>query len=109
MTGAPPPWTASAEGVRLTVKVSPRSKRSEVSGIVATGDVHHALAIRLAAPPVDGAANEALCAFIAGALRVPKAAVRIRSGAGARIKQVDVSGDAALLAERLAALIAGIN
>jgi len=48
--------------------------------------------VRLAAPPVDGAANEALVELIARSLDVPRRAVRIASGASSRAKTVEVEG-----------------
>lgn len=64
-----------------------------------------AVKIRLAAPPVDGAANAELVRFVAERLGVPRAAVRIAAGAGARRKVVEVDG---LGAEALrAALLEG--
>ena len=51
-----------------------------------------ALKIRLHAPPVDGAANEALVAFLADRLAVPRRAIRIVTGATSRTKLVEVEG-----------------
>ena len=51
--------------------------------------------VRVAAPPVDGAANDALIAFLADALHVPRRAVRIVSGERSRQKRVAIAGDAA--------------
>ena len=51
-----------------------------------------AVKIRLAAPPVDGAANAALIRFLANALTVPRSAVVITAGAGSRHKRVRVNG-----------------
>jgi uncharacterized protein YggU (UPF0235/DUF167 family) len=48
--------------------------------------------VRLAAPPVEGAANEALVAFVASWLSVPRRAVRIVSGERSRRKRLSVSG-----------------
>jgi uncharacterized protein (TIGR00251 family) len=48
--------------------------------------------IRIAAPPVDGAANEALIRFLADALGVPKSAISIASGAAGRRKRLAVDG-----------------
>jgi uncharacterized protein len=79
------------------VRVQPRASRTEVAG--KHGD---ALRIRLAAPPVDGAANEALVRFLAERLGVPRSAVRIEAGAGGRSKVVTVEGiDAATATGRL--------
>ena len=80
---------------RFNVHVQPRAKRSELAG--RHGD---ALKIRLAAPPVDGAANEELVRFIAETLGLPRRAVRIASGLKGRDKVVEVDGLAPGEAER---------
>lgn len=73
--------------VRFSVRVSPRASREAVIG------VHDgAIKIALTAPPVDGAANAALIAFLARALDVPKRAVTIVSGASSKQKIVEIAG-----------------
>ncbi len=72
---------------RLLVHVQPRAKRSEVAG--RHGD---AVKVRLAAPPVDGAANEELVRFMAETLRLPRRAVRVVAGLTARRKTIEVDG-----------------
>lgn len=72
---------------RLRVRLTPRGGADRVDG-VATG----VLRVRVAAAPVDGAANESLERFLARELGVPRSAVRIASGATARTKVVDVDG-----------------
>ena len=72
---------------RLTIQVQPRASRTEVVG--PHGD---AIRIRLAAPPVDGAANEMLLRFLAERLGVPRSAVTITAGHGSRRKVVRVAG-----------------
>ena len=85
------------EGVRLSVRVQPRAARSEIAGLF--GD---RIRIRLAAPPVDGAANEALVRFLAEALGVPARAVTIAGGHASRSKTVIAAGvSAAEAAARL--------
>ena len=74
-------------GVRFAVHVQPRASRSEVVGV--HGD---ALKVRLQAPPVEGAANEALIRFLAEALSVRRDAVRILAGRSSRAKVVEVDG-----------------
>ncbi|HYT73446.1 MAG TPA: DUF167 domain-containing protein [Vicinamibacterales bacterium] len=71
----------------LDIRVIPRSPRSRVDG--RRGD---AVLIRLAAPPVEGAANDALIAFLADALDLPRRNIRIVSGEKSRDKRVQVSG-----------------
>ena len=77
----------SKDGVRVAVHVVPRSARNMIVGIHGG-----ALRIRLNAPPVGGAANDALIAIVAKALGVPRRQVEIISGHTSRIKVVSVSG-----------------
>ena len=51
-----------------------------------------ALVVRLAAPPVEGAANEALVEYFAGVLRLPRRAVRVVSGERSRQKRLAITG-----------------
>lgn len=75
------------QGIVVTVQVVPRSSRNEIVGI--HGD---ALRVRVKAPPVEGAANAALVAFLAKTLGVPRSQVEILSGHSSRRKTVLVSG-----------------
>lgn len=84
--------------VRFSVRVQPRASRSVVEGAHAG-----ALKVRLAAPPVDGAANEVLVELLAEGLGVAKRAVTIVSGATARTKLVQVEGVEAARVRALAA------
>lgn len=77
----------SGVSTRLTVRLTPRASREEIAG-----ERDGVLLVRVTAPPVDGAANEALVRLLAKALRVPKGAVRIISGATSRTKAVEVDG-----------------
>ena len=78
---------ATADGVELTVRVIPRARKTQCSGLR-----DEALVVRLAAPPVEGAANDALIEFLSAALRVPRRAVQIVSGDRARQKRVTIAG-----------------
>lgn len=73
--------------VRFSVRVQPRSSRSGIDGV--HGD---ALRVRVNAPPVEGAANEAVVEVVAKALGVPRRSVSIVSGQGSRSKVVEVRG-----------------
>ena len=82
----------------LAVRVIPRARRTEIAG--RRGD---ALLVRLAAPPVDGAANEALLAFLSDRLGVARRRLAIVRGATSRDKLVEVEGlSAAEVVRRLA-------
>jgi uncharacterized protein len=65
-----------------------------------------ALRLRVAAPPVEGAANAALVAFVAEALRLRRSDVAIVSGERGRVKLLELSGDPAALLARLAEWVA---
>ena len=84
--------------VRFHVRVQPRASRNEIAGVL--GD---ALKIRLQAPPVDGAANEALVTLLADELGVPRRGVRIVAGSTSRSKVVEVDGIAPSAVDRLLA------
>jgi len=73
--------------VRVSVHVQPRATRSEIVGLHGA-----ALKVRLQAPPVDGAANEALVTLLAERLGVARRAVRVVAGASSRAKTVEVDG-----------------
>jgi uncharacterized protein (TIGR00251 family) len=77
----------TATGVRFAVTVQPRASRTEV-----VGEHGEMVKIRIAAPPVEGAANEELIRFLAKQLHVPASAVRVVSGQSARRKVVEVEG-----------------
>ena len=76
--------------VRVAVHVQPRASRSEI-----IGQHGAALKVRLQAPPVDGAANEALVRLLAEALNVPGRSVRVVAGATSRSKTVEIDGTTA--------------
>ena len=84
--------------VTLAVYVQPRASRSEV-----VGEHGDAVKIRLAAPPVDGAANEELVRFMAKLLGVSPSSVTIRSGQSGRTKLLEISG---VTRQHVAAVIA---
>ncbi len=78
----------AADGrITLTLHIQPGAKKTEFAGL--HGD---ALKIRLAAPPVDGKANEALLRFLADALSLPKSAVSLKSGQTSRRKVLEIRG-----------------
>jgi hypothetical protein len=76
-----------AERCRLEIKAVPNAPKSEVVGWL--GD---ALKVKIHAPPVEGKANEALCAFLAEALDLPKRSVRLARGETSRKKIVEIEG-----------------
>ena len=97
MTSASPFVTTSDDTATLvTLYVQPRASRTEVSGL------HDgALRLRVAGPPVDGAANAQIIAFLATRLGIPKSAVQIVSGDSGRRKRVRIEGVSSEDAERM--------
>jgi uncharacterized protein len=72
---------------RIDIYVQPRATRSEIVGL------HDGvIKVRLAAPPVDGAANDALVEFLAERLHVRKSDVRVIAGHTSRRKVVEIDG-----------------
>lgn len=90
----PPPagWPcvrAGRTGVVLSISVVPGASRTELVGLHG-----EALRVRLAAPPVDGKANDALLGWLAEALGLPRRQVTLLRGASSRQKQAWVDADA---------------
>lgn len=87
-----------SSSVRIAVYIQPRAKRTEVVGRHGSD-----LKIRVAAPPIAQAANEALLAFVAQRLGVRQRAVRLIAGATSRRKILEVEG---ITAEQIQVLLA---
>jgi len=81
------PFVTTPDGVRIVLHVQPRARTTAVAGRY--GD---AIRIRVQAPPVDGAANEAVIQFLADRLEIARDCVRLVSGASRRRKTVEVRG-----------------
>jgi uncharacterized protein (TIGR00251 family) len=81
----------------IDVRVIPRSPRTRVDGMRGG-----AVLVRLAAPPVDGAANDALVAFLADMLNVPRRDITLVAGEKSRDKRIRIAGlDTATILTRL--------
>jgi uncharacterized protein len=74
-------------GVELDVRVVPRARKTEIGGRRG-----NALLVRVAAPPVEGAANDALVELLAGLCRVPRRRIRLVSGESSRHKRIAIDG-----------------
>lgn len=87
----------TAAGVEIDVRLIPRSKKTQLGG-----EREGALVVRVAAPPVDDRANQALVAFLSEILHTPKQSIRIVGGEHTRKKRVMIAG---LTAQAVRALI----
>ncbi len=95
------PWTVSADGLVITVRLTPRGGRDAIDGITRLSDGRCVLKARVSAAPSDGAANDALARLLAQALRVAPRNVALVGGATSRIKQMLIKGDPSAIAAAL--------
>ena len=95
------PWTASADGVLVDVRLTPRGGRDAIEGIEQRADGRAVLKARVRTAPVEGEANVALCRLLAAALGTAPRQVSVVSGATARVKRIRIAGDGAALAAAL--------
>jgi len=79
--------TYSNDVLSISVRVVPRASKTEV-----VGEFDSALRVKLAAPPVDGAANDELVEVLAKTFKVARGSVEIVRGSNSRSKQVKVAG-----------------
>jgi uncharacterized protein YggU (UPF0235/DUF167 family) len=100
------PWTRSAGGLTLAVRLTPKGGRDAVDGLETLADGRVVLKARVRAAPTDGEANEALCRLLAKMLGAPRSAVTIASGTTARIKRVAIAGETEKIAAALERLVA---
>jgi len=98
------PWRISDTGLTLALRVTPRGGRDAIDGVDTLADGRRVLRLRVRAVADGGEANRAVTELLAKSLGVPKARVRLVSGATSRLKQIAVDGDAATLVEVLQAL-----
>lgn len=103
MTGSPA--RAAADGLLLDLRVAPGASRTEAAGVETDAAGAVRLKLRIAAPPVDGAANAAVIAFLAKAFKRPKRDFALTKGQTSRSKTVLIRGAADELKARLDALL----
>lgn len=99
------PYTIDTLGVRVSVRVIPKSSADRIDGLYEAADGKVSLKLRVRAQPEKGKANTAVIKVLANALGVAKSDVTLTSGAKDRNKVLHVSGAPDLLSERIDALI----
>ncbi len=99
------PWQTTDDGLLLTVRLTPKGGRDRLEGMVADANDRFAIKARVSAPPVDGAANVALIKLLSKMLGVSKSKISFVSGETARIKRLQVIGDAKDLASTLRRIV----
>lgn len=98
----PVPFSAARDGIRLAVRLVPKSASDRVLGLTEEEGGAASLKVAVRAAPREGAANEALLRLVAGLLHLPRRDVTLALGASHRRKLVHIAGDPARL-ERLMA------
>jgi uncharacterized protein len=96
------PWAPCADGLIVTVRLTPRGGRDQIDGVELLADSRCVLKARVRAAATEGEANEALTRLIARAAGVAPRAVHIAGGATSRIKRLHIRGDAGAIAVALA-------
>jgi uncharacterized protein (TIGR00251 family) len=86
-----PPFSDSPAGSTIRVRVTPRAGRSRIAGLSPDGY----LLVRIAAAPVDGAANDALVELLSDALDVPRRLIRVVTGERSRTKRLEIAAHGA--------------
>ena len=99
------PFTLDATGATLTIRATPKASKTAVTGVVALDGDATALGLRVAAPPVDGAANDEVVRFVAKQLRVGRSAVKLVAGQTSRIKRLRIEGEAVALEAALRGML----
>jgi uncharacterized protein YggU (UPF0235/DUF167 family) len=102
----PQPWSATAGGVTLAVRLTPKGGRDTIDGIELLADGRAVLKARVRAAPSEGEANDALCRLIAKTAGVPPRDVTLVAGATARVKRLTILGDGPMLIAALEKIVA---
>ncbi len=87
------PWAVSADGLVVTVRLTPKAGRDSIDGIARLSDGRSVLRVRVAAPPSGGEANSALARLLAQTLGIAPRDVTLVGGGTSRIKRMLIKGD----------------
>jgi uncharacterized protein (TIGR00251 family) len=99
------PWIAVADGVLVTVRLTPKGGRDAIDGIEHLADGQCVLTARVRAAPSEGEANAALISLLAHTVGIAPRALELVSGATARIKRVKIAGEPGALSASLSAAL----
>jgi uncharacterized protein len=95
------PWSLTANGVTLMIRLTPKGGRDAIDGIEVMSDGRAVLKVRVRAAPSEGEANAALIRLIAEAMGLPPRNVVLAAGATGRLKRLMISGDGPILVAAL--------
>lgn len=95
------PWITTADGITVTVRLTPKARRDIVAGIEQLSDGRAVLRARVRAAPSGGEANAALVSLLAHAVGIAPSRIVLVSGAAGRIKRLKIEGDPTALVAAL--------
>ena len=99
------PWSLTANGATLTIRLTPKGGRDAIDGVEVLADGRAALRVRVRAVPAEGEANAALIRLIAKTMGVPPRDVVLVAGATGRLKRLMISGDSPTLIAALEKIV----
>jgi uncharacterized protein (TIGR00251 family) len=99
------PWRVAADGLLLTVRLTPKGGRDAIDGIERMADGQSVLKARVRAAASEGEANAALVRLVARSLAVAPRQVTLIAGVTARLKRLKIEGSAPALARSLATIV----
>ncbi|MGB7673521.1 MAG: DUF167 family protein [Pseudolabrys sp.] len=99
------PWSVTADGVALSLRLTPRCGRDAIDGVEVLPDERPVLIARVRAATADGEANAALIRLVAKSLGVPRRDVAVVAGATGRLKRLLISGNGPTLIAALEKIV----
>lgn len=99
------PWSVTADGVALSLRLTPRCGRDAIDGVEVLSDERPVLIARVRAAPADGEANAALIRLVAKSLGVPRRDVAVVAGSTGRLKRLLISGNGPTLIAALEKIV----
>ena len=102
------PLAATADGVRVAIRLTPRAAAERIDGVIDDADGGPVLKVSVTAPPVESRANDALLRLLAREWRLPQRDLTLAAGGKSRNKSVHIAGDAGALLARLGPVLAAL-
>ena len=109
MSEAPSPFSLGRDGLRIAVRLTPKSSRARIEGVERDADGRAWLKVRVSAAPEKGKANAALLKLLAKAWDLAPSRVAIAAGAKERRKAVLIEDGDEALAKRLQATLSTLS
>jgi uncharacterized protein (TIGR00251 family) len=102
------PFAATADGVRLQIRLTPRARANRIDGIIRSADGVAVLKVSVTAPPAENRANDALVALLAKEWGLPRRDLTLAGGGKSRNKIIHIAGEPQTLLQRLAVALAAL-